>query len=79
MPISNLIKAGKKMLDSGGNTVSPGRDPEIPVPGRKREVPTVGPMSNKEALNRAADVLKVPGREVVRGAVANRKKMLDEF
>jgi hypothetical protein len=80
MPLGALYKAGKKMKEAYGDSMpAKGPDPEIPVPGRQRNAKKLGPMSNKEAVNRAADVLKVPGRDVVRKGMARRKKMLDEI
>lgn len=79
MPLDALIRAGMKLKKSYDDTMpTKGPDPEIPVPGRQSTV-KAGPMSNKAAVNRAADVLNVPGRDVVRGAMAKRKKMLDEL
>lgn len=80
MPLTNLIKAGVKMKKGYDDAMSsPKRsDPEIPVPGRKKLPPPPQP-TNQSKANFAADVLKVPGREVVRGAMAKRKKMLDEL
>ena len=80
MPLSKIVEAGmkaKKMYDE--NKQKPKKmvsDPEIPVPGRKRGAPQV---TNQSRANIAADTLRVPGRDVVRGAVAKRKKMLDEM
>jgi len=54
------------------------QDPEIPVPGRPKAAYTPNTPNQKKA-NEAADMLKVPGRETVRGAAAKRKQMLDEF
>ena len=47
------------------------QDPEIPVPGR--------PRVNDSKANTAADMLKIPGRDTIRGAMEKRKKMLDEL
>lgn len=57
-------------------------DPEIPVPGRTRTTaPTtsISPPTNRQKANIAADMLKIPGRNVVRGAMQKRKEMLDEL
>jgi hypothetical protein len=78
MPIGKIIGAvvkGKKAYDAQGM-----KDPEIPVPGRPRsEGPMLTQPSSKANANLAADMLKVPGRNVVRGAMAKRKQMLDEI
>lgn len=84
MPIGALYKAGKKAVDAyKGSMSAKGSDPEIPVPGRAPSSSSspvqAAPMSNKAKVNRAADVLNVPGRDVVRGAMAKRKKMLDDI
>lgn len=83
MPIGALYKAGKKAVDAYKDSMSAkGSDPEIPVPGRTPSSSSpvqAAPMSNKAKVNRAADVLNVPGRDVVRGAMAKRKKMLDDI
>ena len=79
MPLGNIIKAGKKMYDEYSQG-SKGTDPEIPVPGRQRAAAPPPPKpTNQSRANVAADVLRVPGRDVVRGAMAKRKKMLDEL
>lgn len=79
MPLEQIIKAGKKMYDAY-NQQPKGTDPEIPVPGRQRtKLPPPPQPTNQSKANFAADVLNVPGRDVVRGAAAKRKKMLDEF
>jgi hypothetical protein len=78
MPLEQLIKAGKKMYDAMPKGKGP--DPEIPVPGRQRaSAPPPPKVTNQSRANVAADTLKVPGRDVVRGAMAKRKKMLDEL
>jgi hypothetical protein len=80
MPLDKIVKAGmkaKSMYDA--DKQKPKKmvsDPEIPVPGRQRGAPQV---TNQSRANVAADVLRVPGRDVVRGAVAKRKKMLDDM
>jgi len=78
MPISNLIRAGKQMYDGYKDQQAKGSDPEIPVPGRQK-APPPPKVTNQSRANVAADVLRVPGRDVVRGAMAKRQKMLDEL
>lgn len=51
-------------------------DPEIPVPGRAR---SDAKLTNQKKANFAADLLRVPGRDTVRGAIAKKKKTLDEL
>jgi hypothetical protein len=78
MPLEPLIRAGKMLYNTMPKEKGP--DPEIPVPGRQRSsAPPPPKPTNQSRANFAADVLKVPGRDVVRGAVAKRKKMLDEL
>lgn len=54
-----------------------------PIPVQKAPVPPTAPtvvakpMTNQEKVNRAADVLHVPGRDVVRGAMSRRRAMLE--
>lgn len=80
MPIDRLIRAGMKAKEMYSNQGMKGSDPEIPVPGRpKSEGPTLSQPSNRAKANMAADMLRVPGRDVVRGAMAKRKQMLDEM
>lgn len=78
MPISKIISAvvrGKKAYDAQVT-----KDPEIPVPGRTRsEGPMLPQPSNKANANMAADMLKVPGRDVIRGAAVKQKQILDEL
>jgi hypothetical protein len=79
MPLENIIKAGAKMYEHA-KSVSSQPDPEIPVPGRQRtKLPPPPQPTNQSKANFAADVLKVPGRDAVRGAMAKRKKILDEL
>lgn len=80
MPLGNIIKAGMKMKEAydSGMRGPKGSDPEIPVPGRTKLPPPPVP-TNQSRANAAADMLNVPGRDVVRGAMAKRKKMLDEL
>lgn len=72
MPVDRLIRAGKALY----NEVKTARQPEIPVPGRAAPPPE---LTSQAKANLAADVLRVPGRDVVRGAVAKRKKILDDL
>lgn len=83
MPVSPLYRAGKAMFDGYKNSAK-GSDPEIPVPGRtpsqtQAAQTQAAPMSNKAKVNRAADVLHVPGRDVIRKGMNRRQKMLDEI
>lgn len=54
-----------------------------PIPVRTTPTPPASPpvvakpMTNQEKVNRAADVLHVPGRDVVRGALSRRRAMLE--
>jgi hypothetical protein len=65
MPLDNMSKDSKNIT----------QDPEIPVPGRPRTTPRV----NDSKANTAADMLNIPGRNTIRGAMEKRKKMLDEL
>lgn len=78
MVIGTLIELGVKAKNAYNDAK---RDPEIPVPGRaKTEMPVkAAPPTNKEKVNQAADMLKIPGRDIVRGAAAKRKQMLDDL
>ena len=83
MAIGTLIELGVKAKSMYNGAK---RDPEIPVPGRVRtEMPVkaepvkAAPPTNKEKANQAADMLKIPGRDVIRGAAAKRKQMLDDL
>jgi len=78
MAIGTLIELGlkaKKAYDAGG------RDPEIPVPGRPSNATPVKivPTTNREKANQAADMLKIPGRDIIRGTAAKRKQILDDL
>lgn len=78
MPLGKIIRAGmeaKKIYDSSQK----GSDPVIPVPGRNTQGPTLPQPSNQSKANMAADMLQVPGRDVVRGAMQKRKKELDDL
>ena len=75
MPIDRLIRAGakaKQMYDE-----KPARAP-APRPAPAPKAPPPRP-TNQSRANVAADALGVPGRDVVRGAMARRKKMLDDL
>lgn len=80
MPLDRIVKAGKAIYDDGMARKSAPKkmvsDPEIPVPGRQRGAPQP---TNQSKANAAADMLRVPGRDVVRGAMQKRKKMLDDL
>ena len=78
MPLERIIKAGKKMYDDYQSQGAKGSDPEIPVPGRQK-LPSPPKVTNQSRANVAADALRIPGRDVVRGAMAKRQKMLDEL
>ena len=78
MPLERIIKAGKKMYDDYQSQGTKGSDPEIPVPGRQK-APPPPKVTNQSRANVAADMLNIPGRDVVRGAMAKRKKMLDDI
>ena len=87
MAIGTLIELGlnaKKVY----NAVK--RDPEIPVPGRAPDAPVktapvkstpvkAAPPTNREKANQAANMLNIPGRDIIRGAAAKRKQMLDDL
>jgi hypothetical protein len=80
MPLERIIKAGKKMYDEYQSQKTKGPDPEIPVPGRQRvAAPPPPKVTNQSRANVAADALRIPGRDVIRGAMVKRKKMLDEM
>jgi hypothetical protein len=81
MPLGKIVKAGmeaKRLYDADKNKpkqmVS---DPQIPVPGRKRNPPPQP--TNQSKANVAADALRIPGRDVVRGAMRKRQQQLDEL
>lgn len=82
MAIGTLIELGMKAKNAYNGAK---RDPEIPVPGRVRnEMPVkvpikAAPPTSREKANQAADMLKIPGRDIVRGAAAKRKQMLDDL
>jgi len=78
MAIGTLIELGVKAKNAYNGAK---RDPEIPVPGRvKTEMPIKAvPPTNKEKANQAADMLKIPGRDIIRGAAAKRKQILDDL
>lgn len=83
MAIGTLIELGMKAKNAYNGAK---RDPEIPVPGRaKVEMPAkvepikAAPPTSREKANQAADMLKIPGRDIVRGAAAKRKQMLDDL
>lgn len=88
MAIGTLIELGMKAKNAYNGAK---RDPEIPVPGRaKAEMPIkaapvkaapvkAAPPTSKEKANQAADMLKIPGRDIIRGAAAKRKQMLDDL
>lgn len=78
MAIGTLIELGMKAKSAYNGAK---RDPEIPVPGRVRtEMPIkAAPPTSKEKANQAADMLKIPGRDIIRGAAAKRKQMLDDL
>lgn len=77
MPIGKIIGAGvkaKKAYDQQQKQV------QTPTPNAPaRSGPTLAQPSKKANANRAADMFLVPGRDVVRGSMAKRKKMLDEI
>jgi hypothetical protein len=78
MPLDKIIRAGmeaKKMYDASQK----GSDPVIPVPGRNTSGPTLPQPSNQSKANMAANMLQVPGRDVVRDTMPKRKKELDDL
>lgn len=78
MPIGKIISAGikaKKAYDQQQK-----QQAQTPTPGMPaRSGPTLAQPSKKANANRAADMFLIPGRDVVRGGMAKRKKTLDEL
>jgi hypothetical protein len=77
MPYRAMFKAGKKMYDDSASKKSAPRAAQA-APA-KEKAPPPPKVRNQAKANVAADALRVPGRDVVRGAMARRKAMLDDL
>lgn len=82
MPYRSMIKAGKKIYEGGKSTPAKTADKETMSPRQQRRAepaPAKPSTSPRAKANQAADMLHVPGRDVVRGAMSRRKQMLDDL
>jgi len=81
MPYRALFKAGKeakKMYDADAAAKRSAPRAAQAAPAKEKASPPPK-VRNQAKANVAADMLRVPGRDVVRGAMTRRKAMLDNF
>jgi hypothetical protein len=82
MPYRSIIRSVKKIYEGGKSTPTKTAAKETMSPRQQRRaepVPGKPSTSSRAKANQAADMLRVPGRNVVRGAMARRKQMLDDL
>ena len=75
MPIGKLIGAGIKAKRAYDESKKTPPSPKVAAVAPK----TIAAPSTRQKANMAADFLNVPGRDVVRGSMARRKKQLDDI
>ena len=74
------IARGVKKAYDEGKTAKPAPAPAPPRQQRRAEPAAAKPSTSPRAkANQAADMLRVPGRNVIRKGMAQRKKMLDDL
>lgn len=75
-PLINAARNVKKMVDDAGGV------DQVTRPQSAASAPAA-PMrpstSNRAKANQAADMLRVPGRDVIRESMARRRQMLDDI